>query len=44
MHLAFVEGRKKNKQRHKGRRRRAFDENDDKEDDQPLAAMQALSI
>ena len=37
-------GRKKNNQRHKGRRRNAFDENDDKEDDQPLAAMQALSI
>ena len=36
--------RKKNNQRHKGRQRHAFDENDDKEDDQPLAAMQALSI
>ena len=38
------EGRKKNNQIHKGRRRNAFDDNDDKEDDQPLAAMQALSI
>ena len=36
--------RKKNNQRHKGRQIHAFDENDDKEDDQPLAAMQALSI
>ena len=44
VHLAIVEGRKKNNQRHKGRRRNAFDDNDDKEDDQPLAAMQALSI
>lgn len=37
-------GRKRNNQRHKGRRRNDFDDNDDKEDDQPLAAMQALSI